>query len=501
MFISSAQSGRVRVNWLIASVALATLVRAQAPGDARAVPRVEVRVQGTVYDSLTRTPLAFATVQFASESEPLLRAAARTDAAGKFELGLSAGRWHTSIIHARFDSLGVTLPLRSIEVPPVSRFWLSLATPSSRTLVRAYCGRHLADSSGVLVGTIRNARSPGVLDSARAVALWSDLLIRAGRLRLERPVIGALTNRNGWFVLCGVPAGSEVLVWAERGAASSGGVEVPIAAYGLARMDLALDPEATMITRASVDSLAGPAGVVDRRPKPRTGAERVRAVIVNAAGKPLLQARARIEGHRPASVDEAGVAILDSLPAGTQTLTALALGFAPASRAIDVEVGGLNADTVVMESLKTLLDTVRVTARTMYDADVNGFERRRKSGWGDHFFTREEIERTRPFEFTSLLVGLAGFTVSDISGAGVRILIRDGLGFCEPAIFLDGIYQSKWLAEEVNEFARPDEIEGVEVYRRASETPPEYQSPGYGDCGSIVIWTRWRRPRVKVPRP
>jgi hypothetical protein len=38
----------------------------------------------------------------------------------------------------------------------------------------------------------------------------------------------------------------------------------------------------------------------------------------------------------------------------------------------------------------------------------------------------------------------------------------------------------------------------VELYRRVSDVPPEFNSVEKPECGSIVIWTRWRRPVAKV---
>lgn len=38
----------------------------------------------------------------------------------------------------------------------------------------------------------------------------------------------------------------------------------------------------------------------------------------------------------------------------------------------------------------------------------------------------------------------------------------------------------------------PAQVEAVEVYRNAAETPIEFRTPG-SDCGVVVIWTRGSR--------
>jgi hypothetical protein len=95
---------------------------------------------------------------------------------------------------------------------------------------------------------------------------------------------------------------------------------------------------------------------------------------------------------------------------------------------------------------------------------------------------------------------MPGFNVEGRFG-NEKLLVHSGFEVCEPAIFIDGIRQFSWLAQELNSLLRPEELEGVEVYRRALEAPPQFQYPGGIDCGSIVIWTRWRRPAIKMQRP
>jgi hypothetical protein len=38
---------------------------------------------------------------------------------------------------------------------------------------------------------------------------------------------------------------------------------------------------------------------------------------------------------------------------------------------------------------------------------------------------------------------------------------------------------------------RPNEVEGIEVYRRLSEVPAEYRKAG-SECGVVLIWLKER---------
>jgi len=55
---------------------------------------------------------------------------------------------------------------------------------------------------------------------------------------------------------------------------------------------------------------------------------------------------------------------------------------------------------------------------------------------------------------------------------------------CPPAIFLDGMYQG---GQDLDDIA-PENLGAVEVYKRMSDTPPEFMRSA-STCGTILIWT------------
>jgi hypothetical protein len=342
-------------------------------------------------------------------------------------------------------------------------------------------------------------------------------------------------------VLCGVPAKAELVAWAERGGASTGIIAVEMPSTGLKRLDLGLDSTATIASssgRAHVDSatLEGEA----RRPPARTGTRMLRGVVRGYEGNAVTNARVRVIGQRFANTDSRGAFTLDSLPGGSQTLEVRALGYVPVVEAVDVSARGTAVDTVVLASSKGLLDTVRVTATGKSNVDRTGFEMRRH-GVGT-YLTRSDVLARRPLETTGLFTATPGVFVQSQGFATTVKMGAPGSGYCTPALWIDGSLQASTSAStgpalpsaaaafqsstiprkgdttappnrtaadpalhmeegpitELNQLVVPAEIEGIEIYRRMSEVPPQFEPSGTFSCGAIVIWTRLR---FELPAP
>ena len=146
---------------------------------------------------------------------------------------------------------------------------------------------------------------------------------------------------------------------------------------------------------------------------------------------------------------------------------------------IPVPVGIL--PEIVVEADRTLMAYGR----------MRPFYARRASGFGS-FITRQEIEERSPTQVTDMFRGMAGVTVRAEGLTNVQVTFsRARQGFGEPCaspdIYLDGaVVQGGFF---LNDLLNPDQIEGIEVYRSTTTTPPQFQKPG-STCGSIVIWTR-----------
>ena len=116
------------------------------------------------------------------------------------------------------------------------------------------------------------------------------------------------------------------------------------------------------------------------------------------------------------------------------------------------------------------------------------FERRRALGRGT-FITRDDVVKRNPLTLADMLRAVRGLTVRSAGGrtelrfarANARIAGPD----CPPEIWIDGARAFDATVDEV----RPDEVEGIELYRSLGQIPAEYLSRSSA-CGLVLIWTR-----------
>jgi hypothetical protein len=150
---------------------------------------------------------------------------------------------------------------------------------------------------------------------------------------------------------------------------------------------------------------------------------------------------------------------------------------------------------------------VKVTASRLRGRDISGFlERARGSGVG-RYYTSERIEKMNPIVVSDVFRLVPGLELSLSRGKAQNMVTMRGiftqlgsgaLPRCYPAFFLDGHYMggdsvpglpvSALTLDEVDEWARPDEIAGIEVYTPGT-APPQFEG-GMTGCGSIVIWRK-----------
>jgi hypothetical protein len=448
--------------------AVARAAAAQDPGTA-ARP---VAVRGVVFDSITRAPLARVRVDFVrADSLGTPEIAATTSAAGAFGITLASGKWLAAIEDPRFDSLGVKVPARTIEIQQARTASVQLATPSSKTITRLLCGEAQAAGDVAMVGVVRTV-SNAPLDSAAVRLQWLDLTLTHGAVERSADTRVTRTQRGGWYTLCGVPGGATALASAEFGATSTGTVAIAVAESPI-RLDLMLDTSA--------------AGNV--------ASARYRAVVRALSGKPIPHARARVIGHRYYMSNDDGIVVLDSLSLGSQTLEVVALGYAPLRRTLEVASSDAPADSIVLMSAESVLDTVRVIA----GRDPTGFAWRRSLKVGQ-FITAADIERENPRTTTSLIRARDAMRYTLDAGGHpyVAMAAGPGRGNCTPFVLLDGfpIPPGPSVAglPTVDWSLHPRDIGGVEIYVNPAQVPPQFRNfPGeVPSCGVIAFWTRER---------
>lgn len=221
----------------------------------------------------------------------------------------------------------------------------------------------------------------------------------------------------------------------------------------------------------------------------------LRVLVTDATTQePVRDARLRLRGYAPVwLVDESGLLHVRNLPPGTVMLEVQRLGYVDAAIPVSLEPGGLRDMTVALRPNPVALDPIRAEAspstwaRQMLTS--RGFFERRVAGPGV-FMEREDIMRNNPRSMTQLLSRWRRLNVHYDSRTtpaprrGARP-VGGSVSGCRPAFWVDGVLLD---AFDINSI-RPDNIEGLEIYRGASETPAMFNRGGSG-CGTVVIWTR-----------
>lgn len=457
---------------------------------ASATPRAQVVVSGVVRDSLAHHPLARASVQIASaDSTVRYGRTVIADSLGRYAFdSVPAGRYILGFFHPVLDSVGVEAPLREVVVSGLGPVRADLSTPSPARLRAAICGPSTSDSTALVVGTVRDARDGSAAVKVEVAGEWLDFTISRQGLSRRMQRLVATTGENGWFAICNVPAGGTILLTASRGADSTDRIEVQIPADGFARRELYLGAARTAIVSNATgrtDSLAAPARRI------HLGSGRLTGTVVRlAGGLPLLGAQVRIaEGPQTLANARGEWTIVDA-PLGTRMLEVRAVGYYPERRRVDV-IAGAAPVHVSLTTLKSVLDTIRVTASGTQNRELEEFAFRARSGAGT-YITAADIARQNPMVTTDLFRRVSSVRLDLSAMDSTSITMRGGTdGFsnsCIPGIYVDGMLMSGISADEIDGLVRARELAGIEIYTETT-VPLKFQRIMTG-CGSIVIWRK-----------
>ena len=214
--------------------------------------------------------------------------------------------------------------------------------------------------------------------------------------------------------------------------------------------------------------------------------------VRDTAGQRLDQAIIRLVDPRPslapAVSDESGGYRLSGIGAGPAKLLARRIGYAPETLSVMVVEGVQHLDfvlRVVPVELRAALVRSDPTRGKMGPFNV-----RRARGIGS-FLTRSEIEKRHAGSVSELLRYVPGVgVIQRMAGEPQPIRMqRSGAPSsqiqCDVSMYVDG---QPYPNGSVDDF-QPLSIEGIEVYRSASEIPAEFRTRD-AMCGVIAIWTR-----------
>lgn len=197
-----------------------------------------------------------------------------------------------------------------------------------------------------------------------------------------------------------------------------------------------------------------------------------------------------------AVTDTAGSFTLQGDVGGEYRIRAERIGFRSSLSQVLALASGARIDLEYRLSTEVIgLDPITViTASRSMTLERKGFFDRENTTAGA-FITREELGRPDVRVVTDVLRRLPGVQVVRMGMTTNDVVMRGGrMRNCLPRIYLNGTVIRQGGAQSpgdpvLDQFIKPTDIEGIEVYRSSLEIPAEF---GGGDapCGALVIWTR-----------
>ena len=219
---------------------------------------------------------------------------------------------------------------------------------------------------------------------------------------------------------------------------------------------------------------------------------RLDGIVRDSSGARLRDAGIAIAGEAaPRSVtDDSGSFRISGLAPGRTTFVARHLGFRPETVMVDVLEGhAMRADFTLRRVVVQLAEQL-VSADSVRDFKMGAFNKRRGRGIGV-FLTRGDIEKRHSASVSELLRYVPGVTISQrMAGEPQPVHMQrssnpTNQATCTVALYVDG---NPYPNGSVDDFP-PGSLEGIEVYRSASEIPAEFRTRD-SMCGLIALWTR-----------
>ena len=185
-----------------------------ARGARRELATARGTLRGIVFDSTRMAPLETARVfldgtQFST----------RSIADGSFTLGdVPEGTYTVSVLHPRFDSLGLKAPVQPVTLRAGEPVTVPLAVPSMAALLARICpANEHTPGMAALRGRVVDAVTGGPAVDAEVIVSWNRLVTgsaRATPVSEERRMIR--TDTDGRYTVCALPDGVRLTVRARH---------------------------------------------------------------------------------------------------------------------------------------------------------------------------------------------------------------------------------------------------------------------------------------------
>jgi len=217
--------------------------------------------------------------------------------------------------------------------------------------------------------------------------------------------------------------------------------------------------------------------------------------IEPTTGLPIPNVEIRLLGvERSVRTDSLGGFRL-TLDAGRYLVRATRLGFGPRSLGLDIGGGDTVTMAIEMDVLPVRLSEVFVRAREeRYRGKLAGFAERMRTSSAPRssFITRDQIERRAPQYVSDMLRERGGRVAECYRSATIFLdgvmLVPDQIGAPMRGRRTEPIQRDLRI-----DHVPPDNIEAMEVYAGAAQTPAEFSAtafPRKAPGCTIVIWTR-----------
>jgi hypothetical protein len=216
----------------------------------------------------------------------------------------------------------------------------------------------------------------------------------------------------------------------------------------------------------------------------------VQGTVSDSVGRKMDQVLVTITGTSLVAItDSSGRYVIGRVPIGAIEVKVRHVGYWADSMKVTVsEAITARADFRMRQQIIELMGTEVVADPS--SGKMGAFNQRRSRGVGS-FITRADIEKRQAASVSELLRYLPGVAVSQrMAGEPQPVRMQRSVnttttGNCSVQIYVDGHpYQNG----NVDDFI-PNNLEGIEVYRSASEIPGAFRARD-ATCGVIALWTR-----------
>lgn len=265
------------------------------------------------------------------------------------------------------------------------------------------------------------------------------------------------------------------------------------------------------MNRSRVLTLAVLVGLLPVHPLAGQGGNRtatLRGVVLDAESRrPLPRVIVELPSQaRQAETDSAGEFVIAELQPQLVPVRLRAIGFETVQRGINLFAGRVTRVEYVLSPQATALPEVRVSAPSPATVLMEGFEERRRHGFGT-FFVAEQLERSHHRQVTDLVREAAGVRVVRAPAGGAHLAssrrTSAGLGAGRPCylqVVVDGlIFWAPGAGGQVTVRSGPppdlggfislSELAGIEIYSGMAGVPVEFRREG-ADCGALILWTK-----------